>query len=145
MFYFHECLQNPSLNNYILWVLESDQYAQQILADTLKNNPERVRQDPEAYLHLAAKALQEKKYLQAEYYLHLITNLNIVDRGGKSLSLEFYKMRMYLLYLEGRQQDAVETGQEYIEQKAADRELAVREIEEYWDWLREVLGERENR
>lgn len=143
MFHLHECLQNPSLNHYILWLLDSDDYAQQILANVLQETPENVFQDIEAYPHLAARALQENDYLLAERYLQRLTDLNIRTDRDESLFLNFYTIRMYLLYLSGEKQQAFDLGQEYIQYKALDKEQGTQEIEAYWNWLTDVLGEKD--
>jgi spermidine synthase len=143
IFYFHECLQNPLLNNYILWVLQSDHSAQQIVASVLQEAPEKVFQDPETYPHLAAGALQAHNYPLADRYLQLLTNLNTRTSRGESLSLEFYKMRMYLLYLSGDTQQAFELGQEYVQHRTPDKKRGLQEIEEYWNWLIDALGEKD--
>jgi hypothetical protein len=126
------------LKEHLLWILDSDQYAQNILTYVLKEMPEQTSKDPEAYLHLAATALQEGKYLQAESYLRLLTDLKPWRDWDESLALEFYQMRMYLLYILGHVEQATQIGQEYISLSQANKARRTQEIEEYWNWLVDI-------
>ena len=143
--YLHKCIHNPLLQNYILWVFGSSQYAQNIISKALKEKPVEQVEGPGTYIHFAANALREKNYLLAEHYLHLLVDF----LSGANLLDEYYHfnyctLRMYLLTIAGDKTRAKQVGEAYLdfiekkEGKEKRAHIAI-QFDKYMDWLDQTL------
>jgi spermidine synthase len=144
--YLHQCIHNPLLENYILWVLGSNQYAQRIISIALKEKPAEQVEGPGTYIHFAANALQEKNYLLSEHYLHLLVDFlsrtNLLDDYHH---FNYCTLRIYLLTIAGDKTRAKQVGEEYLDfiEKKEGKEKRVHigiQFDKYMDWLDQTLN-----
>jgi spermidine synthase len=144
--YLHRCIHDPLLENYIPWLLNSNQDAQNIISAVLKENPGKSIERAEIYIHRAADALRKKNYLQAEDYLRLA--VDGYARWSQKNDYSYFKycaIRMYLLFMNGDIEGAKRVGQEYvniigIKKGEADRIETRVKIEGYLNWLTHTLN-----
>lgn len=132
----HQCINNPLLKNYILWALDSDVFAQQIISNFMEK-PEESTDAATMYKHLAAGAAQKRDYLMAEQYLRLA-----LERLGfqKVNNLKYYLQRMYLLFLAGDIEKAEDVSYEYINLKENGKNERKKLMAGYWDLLVKILS-----
>jgi len=139
--YLHQCIQDPLLENYVLWLLNSNQDAQNIISAVLKENPGKSIERAEIYIHRAADALQKRNYLQAENYLRL--TVDGYARWSQKNDYSYFKycaIRMYLLFMKGDMEGAKRVGKEYVmfigtKRGEADKIGISVKIEGYLNWL----------
>jgi hypothetical protein len=139
--YLDKCIHDPSMENYIPWIFNSNQDAQKIISNALKEGKGKSIKRGEIYIHLAADALQKRKYLTAEDYLRLA--VNHYSNWNLKNNYSYFKyctIRMYLLFMNGDIEGAKRVGQEYINvigTRIGHRgkvEISVK-IDEYLNWL----------
>jgi predicted membrane-bound spermidine synthase len=137
----HRCLNDPLLENYTPWVLDSDRYAQNIIAAALKENPGKSFKGQGLYTHLAAGALLEKNYPAAENYLHrAVAGYSQWNPENDYMYFKLCTIRMYLRFVAGDVEGARRVGREYAsfiqsrKGKAAGGEVRT-VMESYLDWM----------
>lgn len=130
----HLSIQDPLLENYILWAFGSDQHAQDIVSQAQDDKPEESRDRPEMYYHLAASAAKERNYLLAEQYLHLASQ-GLGPHSKREEYLYYAVFRMYLLLIGGEKDQAIEVGQEYIDLTEEEKDKRRKQIDQYWKWM----------
>jgi spermidine synthase len=131
----HTCIHNTLLTKYILWALDSDQYAQRIISKAFKDNSEASFDRVEICRHLAAGAAQQLNYRLAEKYLHLAADSLEPQNTPQDLHYDYSRYRMYLLFIAGDQERAMQVGQEYIDLRESDKAARREQISKYWNWL----------
>ena len=130
---FHNCVHQPALSNYILWLFGSDQYAQRIIA---KVPLEKLPHNRPVLSYLTAASIQAKDYRLAEHYMDLwVQNV----RPGAAETNMLYLCKIYLLYRAQDMQRAIEVSKEFIglSGDAAKREQY---IMRWWKWFETVLN-----
>jgi spermidine synthase len=132
------CLHEPLLENYIIWTFGSDQFAQKIILNRIKNISQNSIYTPEIYEHLVADAAGKRDYLLAEKYLHLATN-NLRPPYNFENYFTHVGYRMYFLLRAGDKEGAVKVGQEYINLVETGKEKRMKQVKIYWNWLNQLL------
>jgi hypothetical protein len=130
----HLCIQEPLLENYILWALGSDQHAQDILVRAQEEGATEPVDVSEMYDHLAALAAQERDYLSAARYLGLAAQ-RLGPESKSEEHLYYAVFRMYLLLVAAEKEEAIRVGQEYVDLKEEGKETRRRKIDQYWKWM----------
>ncbi len=139
--YLHQCLTDPLLARYALWVLGSDLYAQNILTRFLAENPRKKKPSPEMFIHLASAALQNRDFPLVEYYLNLQVSFGMVTHSLNDFSsFDLCTVRLYLLYLSGKKAQAPAVVTEYLnyvrnKSGQAEMEKLKGMITQYLNWL----------
>ena len=147
IYYLHRCLHDPFLNTYIPWVLGSNQQAQDIIAMFREQNPGRMVQNPDTYIHLAAGALLKRNYLLSEHYLRLtVDDLSRGDFFSDDSRFNYCTLRMYLLFIGGQKEQAKQVADAFLnylekEQGKAARDKIAVQFENYLLWLQKVSDE----
>jgi spermidine synthase len=133
----HACIEEPLLQEALLWALGSDYDALAITTGALKNGEEVSLSD--AGLHWAARSVFEKDYARAE---SLYARLSRGNTPGKN---EFwYALRIYLLHAAGNPERAHEVVNEYIAGARGERDAArrARNAAGLEKWLEAVFKEK---
>jgi len=130
----HLCIQDPLLENYILWAFGSDLRAQDIVSEAQEDMPKESLDKSEMYYHLAASAAKDRNYLLAEQYLDLASQ-RLGPQSKSDEYLYYAVFRMYLLLVAGEKDQAIEVGREYIDRKEEDKEERRQQIDQYWKWM----------
>ena len=140
----HHCLHEPLLENYIIWAFRSDQFAQEIIENALKNkSPDSVDQ-LEVFEHLAAGAASKKNYRLAETYMHLAIN-HMKSKEDYKYYLFYTIYRMYFLLLDGDKEGAIKAGKEYIDFEETGRDIRMQQIAAYWNPMIKLINPAESR
>jgi spermidine synthase len=137
----HLCLHNPLLQEYVLWVFNSDLQAQEIISNKYKNNKGELFQDAEIfYRHLAAKAAYQHNYKLAEKYLsHSYDSLSRTNSEKDYLNLVIF--RMYFLYLQGQGKSAQKVAFDFIDAQKKGSDNRRKLIEPYQNWMISTLSQ----
>jgi hypothetical protein len=139
--YLNMCLHNHLLENYIPWVLGSNRQALDIIASYRKKNPGKSVETPDTYIHLAAEALTQKRFLVAEHYFHRFEAF--FSRKKTFADDEIFTnciLRMYMLFIGGdeagmrRVKEAFLTQVEQRHGKEFREKLNI-QLENYIQWL----------
>jgi spermidine synthase len=148
IYYLHRCLHDSLLDDYIPWVLGSNQQAQNIIAMFREQNPGRAVQGPDTYTHLAAGALLKRNYILAEHYLRLV----VYYLSGRDLLTDrsrfnYCTLRMYLLFMGGDRIQARRVGEEFLEQLEKkqgkeNRDKMAVQFKNYLQWLDKIIDEK---
>lgn len=140
-YYLNNCLHDPLLENYIPWVLGSNQQAQDIISSFREQNPGKSVENPDTLIHLAAEALSQKNYLLAEHYFHRF--VDFFSRGDTFTDNETFNIcivRMYILFMGGDRGGMRRVKDEFLDQLERKQGKEVRDkfniqLENYIQWL----------
>lgn len=135
----HRSLEDPNLKSYASWALGSDEFAAQILREKLDlaSGAEVEVEDREILVHLAALAVQEGRFVEADGYLAR----SIASGGGnpdQAFGVTVY--RMYFLCRAGKRGRAREVGEAYIRSSSEGRARRRAQVDTCWGWLDASLG-----
>ncbi len=123
----HRCLHEPLLKPYLVWALNSDNDAQDIITAALRNR-ESIPED-EAAGDLAARAVMTGDYRTAE---RLYADLS---RKYWRRDDTFFAVRMYLLFCGGDKDKVEEVRQEYINLVDKGKDVRKKKSAELVSWL----------
>lgn len=123
------CVNDPLLRPYLVWALNSDNGAQNIITAVLRDKkPVTLEEGKE---HLAARSVLEGNYDLAERYY---ARLNNVPSNPKD---EYFALRMYLLFLAQEKERARAVGEQYINLYDSGQAERKAKVELFWKWLNE--------
>lgn len=140
-YYLNKCLHDPLLENYIPWVLGSNQQALDIISSFREQNPGESVERPNTFIHLAAEALSHRNYLLAGDYLQRLVDAfsrrNILNDNETFI---ICTLRMYILFMGGNQPGMRRVKEEFLDQLERKQGKEVREkvnlqLENYIKWL----------
>jgi predicted membrane-bound spermidine synthase len=140
-YYINKCLHDPLLENYITWVLSSNQQAQDIISSYREQNPGESVEKPSTFMHLAAKALSHKNYpLAADYYQRFVDFFSRMNLFTDDEIFTICILRMYILFMAGDREGMLRVKEEYLDQVEKKQDKAVRDrlnlhLESYIKWL----------
>ena len=134
----HACLHNPLLHDYILWSMGSGPSMQHIMQNALAKDPELGRAHLLVYVHLAAAALRDGDYAQAETYMR-----RYAERlaSGEDTIIPITFLRIYLLYLQHDKAAAQALGKEL--QPLLKRGEEKRYYADFITWLKQNVTQQE--
>ncbi|MGA1871820.1 MAG: fused MFS/spermidine synthase [bacterium] len=154
--YLHKCIQNPLLNNYLLWTLFSDLQAYKIISDSIpddltfkemfllfikntkflisRKNRGQLLQNLEIGKHLAAYAVLNKQYLLAEKFYGLISQF-----ASKQKIEQYFFLRMYLLMKANQKNKAEILSKQYINADKRYTDKRTEEVTTFWNWASKAL------
>ncbi|RPI73707.1 MAG: spermidine synthase [Desulfobacteraceae bacterium] len=132
-----QCLRNDLHPPYVLWAYRSDQVAQDIISETIRQNQlnQAFQKEPsliELFRHLAARATREKDYALAEKYLNLATDR--LDPQSQSNDF-YYSFRAYLLYIADKKDQARSVLFEYVQRAPALKQYRDQYARSVWQFL----------
>jgi spermidine synthase len=134
-----QCIHQPDLKEYILWVFSSDRRAMNIIEEKQKTDEEKLLADPvDYYNHLAAIAAYRGDFDLSEKYLECVEK-KIGHRKNEDMQLFCTVFRMYFLYLRGKDVEANAIALKYIHAQddgSADRSKL---MEQYQKWITSKL------
>lgn len=146
---FHECLSNPLLSDYVVMAFRSDYDAIEILRKVL---PSRVLDgesvyecdSPEAYIHLAAHfALmgrhagnEDEKSLSFTRSAQYLGSAAALLNPPNAVTDQLHKLRVYLLYAAGHEDEAEQIGEDYAQLAPLFSESGKKDINSYWEWVK---------
>ncbi|NUM35277.1 MAG: spermidine synthase [Candidatus Brocadiae bacterium] len=128
---FHRAKKNPSLKNSLLWVFNSDFYAQKILSESI---PIKEANSQEIWNHLLAQAALENDYARANKILELAEK-NAIAHYGKEI---YYQFRIYFAFLEKDIPKAKNLAQKYVS-LCTEQDKAEESMDIYWNWVCRAL------
>lgn len=126
----HRCIENPLLNHFVYFALNSDYYAQAILDIALKDG--RITIDsPELCFHLAARYAFLKDYMASEKYLQIASRFYRFENVPEDL----FFTRIYLLHIAGEKNRAGQLGRAYINRSPDNRRKREERVASLSKWL----------
>ncbi|MCP4157431.1 MAG: spermidine synthase [bacterium] len=145
--YLHQCLHNPLLENYLLRIFNSNGFAQNIIRRARIEFPNRPVAGSDTFLHLAAEALQNKDFLKAEHFLHLMIKSNARTGSLDDFAIfDYCTSRMYLLYYGGNKTKALAVKKQFLDHVGnkvvkSKKQKLTKEMAAFSQWLDSISME----